>query len=51
MSKQTIWEREKSHLEKMNKFQLGNQFKKTEYMIAIDAFIFMIGRKYFEDLE
>jgi hypothetical protein len=51
MSKQSICEREKSHLEKMNKFQLGNQFKKTGYMIAIGAFILMIGRKYIEDSE
>ena len=51
MSKQTICERERSHLEKMNKFQLGNQFKKIGYMIAIGAFILMIGRKYIEDSE
>jgi hypothetical protein len=51
MSKQTICERERSHLDKMNKFQLGNQFKKIGYMIAIGAFILMIGRKYIEDSE
>jgi hypothetical protein len=51
MSKQTICERERSNLEKMNKFQLGNQFKKIGYIIAIGAFLLMIGRKYIEDSE
>lgn len=51
MSKQTICEQERSHLEKMNKFQLGNQFKKIGFMIAIGAFLLMIGRKYIEDLD
>ncbi|TVZ55016.1 hypothetical protein OD91_0257 [Lutibacter sp. Hel_I_33_5] len=51
MSKQTICERERSHLEKMNKFQLGNQFKKVGLFIAIGAFVLMIGRKYIENSE
>ena len=51
MSKQSICERERNHLEKMNKFQLGNHFKKIGYIIAIGAFVLMIARKYFEDSE
>lgn len=51
MSKQSICERERSHLEKMNKFQLGNQYKKVGVIIAIGSFILMIARKYFEDSE
>lgn len=51
MSKQSICERERSHLEKMNKFQLGNQFKKVGYIIAIGTFVIMIGRKYIENSE
>jgi hypothetical protein len=51
MSKSSICERERSHLEKMNKFQLSNRFKKVGYSIAIAAFILMIGRKYVENSE
>jgi len=51
MSKQSICERERNHLEKMNRFQLSNQFKKIGFIIAIGAFILMIGRKYIEDSE
>ena len=51
MSKQSICERERSHIEKMNKFQLGNQFKKVGYIIAIGTFLIMIGRKFIEDSE
>lgn len=51
MSKQSICERERSQLSKMNKFQLGNKFKKIGYSIAIAAFVLMIGRKYIENSE
>ncbi len=51
MLKQRICERERSQLEKMNKFQLGNQYKKIGFIIAISAFVFMIGRKYIENSE
>ncbi|QOD61410.1 hypothetical protein H9I45_02875 [Polaribacter haliotis] len=51
MSKQSICERERSHLERMNKFQLGNQFKKIGLIVAIGTFILMIGRKYIENSE
>ncbi|MCL7754952.1 hypothetical protein [Polaribacter sp. Z022] len=51
MSKQSICERERSQLEKMNKFQLGNRFKKIGFTIAIATFILMVGRKYVENSE
>ncbi|WP_298880033.1 hypothetical protein [uncultured Polaribacter sp.] len=51
MSKQSICERERSQLEKMNKFQLGNRFKKIGFTIAIATFILMIGRKFVENSE
>ncbi|ARV05853.1 hypothetical protein BTO04_03680 [Polaribacter sp. SA4-10] len=51
MSKMSICERERSQLEKMNKFQLGNQYKRIGYIVAIGSFILMIARKYFEDSE
>lgn len=51
MSKQSICERERTHIEKMNKFQLRNHFKKVGYSIAIGAFILMIGRKFVENSE
>lgn len=51
MSKQTLCERERSHLEKMNKFQLNNRFKKVGYTIAIAVFVAMIGRKYIDNSE
>lgn len=51
MSKQTICERERSHLEKMNKFQLGFKYKKIGLIIAIGAFVLMIGRRFIENSE
>ncbi len=51
MSKQTICERERSHLEKMNKFQLPNQFKKVGIYIAIITFLLLIVRKCIDDSE
>ncbi|WP_397446747.1 hypothetical protein [Polaribacter sp. R77954] len=51
MSKSSICERERNHLEKMNKFQLGNQFKKMGYILAIATFVAMLGRKYVENSE
>ena len=51
MSKESICERERSHLEKMNKFQLGSQYKKIGVIIAIGTFVLMIARKYVEDSE
>ena len=49
MYKQTICEKERNNLEKMNKFQLDNKFKKIGYIISIGAFIFMIIRKFIEN--
>ncbi len=51
MSQQSFCEKERKNLEKLNKFQLGNQFKKIGLIIAIGSFILMIARKYFEDSE
>mgnify|MGYP000209293989 FL=1 len=49
MYKQTICEKERNNLEKMNKFQLDNKFKKIGYIISIGTFIFMIIRKFIEN--
>ncbi|WP_439127630.1 hypothetical protein [Polaribacter sp.] len=51
MSKSTICERERNNLQKLNKFQLGNQYKKVGLFISITTFIMMIFRKYIEDSE
>ncbi|MDP5106971.1 MAG: hypothetical protein NWQ31_12470 [Polaribacter sp.] len=51
MERESICERERSQLEKLNKFQLGNQYKKVGYIVAIGTFIVMIARKYIEDSE
>ncbi|WP_298781749.1 hypothetical protein [uncultured Polaribacter sp.] len=51
MSKQSLCERERSHLEKMNKFQLENKYKKIGSFIAIGVFTVMIGRKYIDNSE
>lgn len=49
MSKQTICERERKNLEKMNKFQLQKKYKKVGFYVAIGSFILMISLKFFED--
>ena len=49
MSKSSICESERRRLEKLNKFQLGNQYKKIGVIIAIGAFVLMIVKKYFEE--
>ncbi len=51
MNKESICERERSQLEKMNKFQLSHRFKKIGLTIAIGTFILMIGRKYIDNSE
>lgn len=51
MSKESLCERERSHIEKMNKFQLPNGFKKIGYYIAFVAFGLMIAKKFFEEPE
>ena len=45
MSKSSFCESERNKIEKMNKFQLSNKFKRVGYYIAITAFAFMIIRK------
>lgn len=51
MLKTSICESERKQLQKMNKFQLSNSYKKVGYIIAITTFIIMILRKYIEDSE
>jgi len=51
MSKESICERERNNLDKMNKFQLSNKFKKVGVIIAITAFVLMIARKYVVNTE
>ena len=51
MLKQRVCERERNQLEKMNKFQLDNQFKRIGFIIAITAFVLMIFRRYIDDSE
>lgn len=49
MSKQSICERERSHLQKMNKFLLPNKFKTIGYYIAFGGFGLMILIKFIEE--
>lgn len=49
MSKESLCERERSHIEKMNKFQLPHRLKKVGYYIAFGAFALMIAKKFFEE--
>jgi hypothetical protein len=48
MNKPSICERERNQLNKMNKFQLRNQYKRVGYIVALFSFILMIAIKYFE---
>ena len=48
MNNSSICERERSQLEKMNKFQLSNKFKKIGLYIALGAFVFLFVRKYID---
>ncbi len=49
MSKQSICEREKSYVERMNKFQLHHKYKKVGYYIAFSAFGLMIAKKFVDE--
>jgi len=51
MNKKSLCERERSKLERMNKFQLSNKYKKIGYYIAFGAFGLMIAKKFFEEPE
>ncbi|WP_147266200.1 hypothetical protein [Polaribacter sp. WD7] len=49
MSKSSMCEREKSYIEKMNKFQLKHQYKKVGFIISFTAFGLMIVKKFFDE--
>ena len=49
MSKQSICERERNQIEKMNKFQLPNKYKKVGYILTFLGFALLIAKKYFEE--
>lgn len=49
MSKESICERERNQIKKLNKFQLGHQYKKVGYAITISAFVLLILKKYIEE--
>ena len=51
MNKESFCDKERRKLEKMNKFQLAHQFKRIGYIVAIGAFILMVGRKYVDNSE
>lgn len=51
MLKSSICERERKQLEKMNKFQLVNPYKKVGFIIALTSFVLMILRGFIEDSE
>lgn len=49
MVKQSICEKEKSYVEKMNKFQLDHKYKKVGYIISFSAFALMIAKKFVDE--
>ncbi|MEN8702975.1 MAG: hypothetical protein ABF265_09820 [Polaribacter sp.] len=49
MVKQSICEKEKSYVEKMNKFQLQHKYKKVGYIISFSAFALMIAKKFIDE--
>lgn len=49
MVKQSICEKEKSYVEKMNKFQLHHKYKKVGYIISFSAFALMIAKKFVDE--
>ena len=49
MNKQSICERERSQIEKMNKFQLPNKYKRMGYILTFSGFALLIAKKYFEE--
>jgi len=49
MKKSTICERERIQLEKMNKFQLGNSYKKVGFTVTITSFVLIIAIKYIDN--
>mgnify|MGYP003640168861 FL=1 len=51
MSRETICEKERTKIEKLNKFQFHNKFKKVGYYIAFIAFGLMIAKKFVDEPE
>jgi len=49
MKKSTICERERIQLEKMNKFQLANPYKKVGFTVTITSFVLIIAIKYIDN--
>lgn len=47
--KQSICEKERSYIEKMNKFQLHHKFKKIGYILSLLAFALMIVKKFIDE--
>jgi hypothetical protein len=47
--KESYCERERSKLERLNKFQLANKYKKVGYVIVIVAFALMIAKKFVDE--
>ena len=47
--KQSICEKERSYVEKMNKFQLHYNFKKIGYILSLLAFALMIVKKFIDE--
>jgi len=49
MKNKSFCERERSYIERMNKFQLSNKFKIIGYYFTFGVFALMIGKKFFEE--
>ncbi|MDC1323096.1 hypothetical protein N8270_00155 [Polaribacter sp.] len=49
MKNSKICERERIQLEKMNKFQLGNPYKKVGFTVTITSFVLIIAIKYIDN--
>ena len=47
--KQSICEKERSYVEKMNKFQLHYKFKKIGYILSLLTFALMIVKKFIDE--
>lgn len=49
MSKETICEKERTKIEKLNKFQFPYKFKRAGYYITFITFGFMIAKKFIDE--
>ena len=45
----TFCENEKKRLDRMNKFQLSNTFKRVGWIVVLIAFALMIAKKFYEE--